>query len=287
MSDTKEGLIDQVTALMIEAGKTIILPSFNNLSPDDIATKSSDTDFVTIADREAEFWLIPRLEALLDGVIALGEETISDDPKSERQIQKHLAFVIDPIDGTRNFIQGSPHFCSMISLIDRGEPLVAWVYRPIDGDVIVAVAGEGAFHMMLDEDGELTDWEPISRAYERFHLSDMVGTGGIKGLTGQKKLAVRAQLRALAHRRLIGSAGCEAALIALGEHDFLMHSKTTAWDHTPVDLIAREVGALSLSLPKGRAFSPTCDDALLVAPDQESWLLLAHHIWDEVIEIAV
>ena len=118
MSDTKEGLIDQVTALMIEAGKTIILPSFNNLSPDDIATKSSDTDFVTIADREAEFWLIPRLEALLDGVIALGEETISDDPKSERQIQKHLAFVIDPIDGTRNFIQGSPHFCSMISLID-------------------------------------------------------------------------------------------------------------------------------------------------------------------------
>ena len=286
MSDTQMGLIDQVTALMIEAGKTIILPSFNNLSPEDIATKSSDTDFVTIADREAEFWLIPRLEALIENAIALGEETISDNPKAERQIQKNLAFVIDPIDGTRNYVQGSPHFCSMISLIDKGEPLICWVYRPIDGDVIVAVSGEGAYHMMLDEEGHLTDWEPVRRSYDRFTLGDMVGTGGIKGLTGQKKLAVRAQLRALPHRRLIGSAGCEAALIALGEHDFLMHSKTTAWDHTPVDLIAREVGALSLSLPKGQAFSPTCDDAILIAPDQQSWLLLANHIWDDVIEIA-
>lgn len=284
MSDTQMGLIDQVAALMIEAGRSIIMPSFNNLSPDDIATKSSDTDFVTIADREAEFWLIPRLEELLEGAIALGEETISDDPKAERQIQKHLAFVIDPIDGTRNFIQGSPHFCSMVSLIDKGEPLIAWVYRPIDGDMIVAVAGEGAFHMMLDEAGQITDWEPIMRSFDRLTLSDMIGTGGIKGLNGAKKLAVRAQLRALPHRRLIGSAGCEAAMIALGEHDYLMHSKTTAWDHTPVDLIAREVGALSLSLPKGRAFSPTCDDAILVAPDKQAWLLLANHIWDDMVE---
>ena len=285
MSDTQMGLIDQVAALMIEAGRTIIMPSFNNLSPNDIATKSSDSDFVTIADREAEFWLIPRLEALLEGAIALGEETISDDPKAERQIQKHLAFVIDPIDGTRNFIQGSPHFCSMVSLIDKGEPLIAWVYRPIDGDMIVAVAGEGAFHMMLDEEGHITDWEPVMRSFDRVTLSDMIGTGGIKGLNGAKKLAVRAQLRALPHRRLIGSAGCEAAMIALGEHDYLMHSKTTAWDHTPVDLIAREVGALSLSLPKARAFSPTCDDAILVAPDKQAWLLLANHIWDDLVEM--
>ena len=285
MSDTQMGLIDQVAALMIEAGRSIIMPSFNNLSPDDIATKSSDTDFVTIADREAEFWLIPRLEGLLEGAIALGEETISDDPKAERQIQKHLAFVIDPIDGTRNFIQGSPHFCSMVSLIDKGEPLIAWVYRPIDGDMIVAVAGEGAFHMMLDEAGQITDWEPVMRSFDRVTLSDMIGTGGIKGLNGAKKLAVRAQLRALPHRRLIGSAGCEAAMIALGEHDYLMHSKTTAWDHTPVDLIAREVGALSLSLPKARAFSPTYDDAILVAPDKQTWLLLANHIWDDLVEM--
>lgn len=283
MSDTQTGLIDSVTALMIEAGRTIIMPLYNNLSPEDVATKSSDTDFVTIADREAEFWLIPRLAALLDDVFVVGEESISDEPHLASKIARSLSFVIDPIDGTRNFVNGSPHFCSMISLIDHGTPLIAWVYRPIDRDVIVAVADEGVYQMMLDEEEGLTDWEPVSRSFSRHSLAEMVGTGGIKGLSGARRDEVRGQLRALSHRRLIGSAGCEAALMALGEHDFLMHAKTTAWDHTPVDLIARESGMTSASLPTGLGFSPSCDDAILVAPDDESWLRLAHHIWPDPV----
>ena len=105
MSDTQTGLIDSVTALMIEAGRTIIMPLYNNLSPEDVATKSSDTDFVTIADREAEFWLMPRLAALLDDVFVVGEESISDEPHLASKIARSLSFVIDPIDGTRNYVQ--------------------------------------------------------------------------------------------------------------------------------------------------------------------------------------
>ena len=287
MSDSENGLIDDVARLMIAAGQDIILPLYQNLTADDIATKSSDSDYVTIADRDAEFWLMPRLEALLKDtgrdVLVVGEESISDTPRLAKKIGTSLAFVIDPIDGTRNFVNGSPHFCSMISLIDHGEPLIAWIYRPIDGDVLVAVADEGVYHMLLEEGREMTEWEPVTRGFHRFSLSDMIGTGGIKGLNGQKRDEVRGQLRALANRRLIGSAGCEAALIALGEHDFLMHSKTTAWDHTPVDLMAREVGAISLSLPTAAAFSPTCDNALLIAPDEDSWHKLATHIWPDLI----
>ena len=66
MSNNDYGLIDHVSALMIEASETLIMPLYQNLSADDIATKSSDTDLVTIADREAEFWLLPRLSMLLD-----------------------------------------------------------------------------------------------------------------------------------------------------------------------------------------------------------------------------
>lgn len=283
MSDDQIGLVDAVASLMVEAAQTIILPLFNNLSDEDIATKSSDSDFVTVADRDAEFWLIPKLEPLLADAIAIGEESISDDPKLGKKISNSLSFVIDPIDGTRNFINGSHHFCSMISLIDCGEPLISWIYRPIDNDIVVAVAGEGVFHMLLSEDAQLTDWEPVHRTFERFQLSDMIGTGGIKGLSGERKLQVRNQLRALAHRRLIGSAGCEAVLLALGEHDFLMHAKTTAWDHTPVDLIANEIGLFSASLPTANAYSPLCDDAILVAPDKDSWLALANHIWPDPV----
>ena len=151
MSDQEMGLIDQVAALMVEAGQTIIMPLFDNLAPEDVATKSSDTDFVTIADREAEFWLIPRLEALLDDVFVVGEESISDNPSLAKKIGNGLSFVIDPIDGTRNFVNGSRHFCSMISLIDQNQPLVAWVYRPLDQDILVAVHDEGVHHMKLDD----------------------------------------------------------------------------------------------------------------------------------------
>ena len=114
MSDDQIGLVDAVASLMVEAAQTIILPLFNNLSNEDIATKSSDSDFVTVADRNAEFWLIPQLEPLLADAIAIGEESISDNPKLSKKLSNSLSFVIDPIDVTRNFINGSHHFCSMI-----------------------------------------------------------------------------------------------------------------------------------------------------------------------------
>ena len=279
MTMNETGLIDEVAHLMAEASATIIKPLYQNLSPDDVATKSSDTDFVTVADREAEFWLMPRLEALLPDAIALGEESISDDPAAEKQLRHNLAFVIDPIDGTRNFVNGTPHFCSMISLIDKGEPLISWVLRPVDNDMFVAVADEGVFHSDIEE-GE---WQLLPPVMRRTQLGDMIGTGGIKGLSGQVRDEVRQQLRALPGRRLIGSAGCEAIMLATGAHDFLMHAKTTAWDHTPVDLFAREAGLVSAHMPSGDGYSPFNAEALLVAPDETAWHQLANHIWTDPV----
>lgn len=279
MTMNETGLIDEVAQLMAEASATIIKPLYQNLSPDDVATKSSDTDFVTVADREAEFWLMPRLEALLTDAIALGEESISDDPAAEKQLRHNLAFVIDPIDGTRNFVNGTPHFCSMISLIDKGEPLISWVLRPVDNDMFVAVADEGVFHSDIEE-GE---WQLLPPVMRRTQLGDMIGTGGIKGLSGHVRDEVRQQLRALPGRRLIGSAGCEAIMLATGAHDFLMHAKTTAWDHTPVDLFAREAGLVSAHMPSGDGYSPFNAEALLVAPDETAWHQLANHIWTDPV----
>jgi len=283
MSETQDGLIDQVAYLMRSACDKFIMPYHENLKDDEVATKTSDTDFVTIADREAEFWLIPELSKLLDDVLVVGEESISDDPSLVKKIGKNLCFVIDPIDGTRNFVHGSPHFCSMVSLIDKGEPLIAWVLRPLEQDIIVAVADEGNYYTSYDDDGHFDDWQPLIRQSERVALQNLVGTGGLVGLSGQQREAVRAQLRALPHRQLIGSAGCEAVMMALGEHDFLMHARTTAWDHTPVDLLARGAGMVSASLPTGYSYSPLSAEALLVAPTEDSWFQLANHIWHEPV----
>ena len=111
-------------------------------------------------------------------------------------------------------------FAQWFSLIDKGEPLIAWVMRPIEQDIIVAVADEGNYYASFDDDGNFGDWQPLLRQSERVELQNMVGTGGLVGLSGQQREAVRAQLRALPHRQLIGSAGCEAVMMALGEHDY-------------------------------------------------------------------
>ena len=283
MSDTQDGLIDQVARLMRSACDQFIMPYHENLSQDEVATKSSDTDFVTIADRHAEFWLIPELSKLLDDVLVVGEESISDVPSLAKKIGKNLSFVIDPIDGTRNFVQGSPHFCSMVSLIDKGEPLIAWILRPLEQDIIVSVADEGNFYTHFEDDGDVAEWQPLIRQYAREDMQDMVGTGGLVGLSGSQRDAVRSQLRALPHRRLIGSAGCEAVMMAMGEHDYLMHARTTAWDHTPVDLLARGADMMSATLPYSLPFSPLSQEALLVAPSKDSWFKLANHIWHEPV----
>ena len=120
-------------------------------------------------------------------------------------------------------------------------------------------------------------------AARRTQLNDMIGTGGIKGLSGHVRDEVRQQLRALPGRRLIGSAGCEAIMLATGAHDFLMHAKTTAWDHTPVDLFAREAGLVSAHMPSGEGYSPFNAEALLVAPDEAAWHQLANHIWTDPV----
>ena len=111
-----------------------------------------DTDFVTVADREAEFLAdAPQPEALCQRRLPWGKNPSLMTTAAEKQLRHKLAFVIDPIDGTRNFVNGTPHFCSMISLIDKGEPLISWILRPVDDDIFVAVADEGVFHSDLEE----------------------------------------------------------------------------------------------------------------------------------------
>ena len=78
----------------------------------------------------------------------------------------------------------------------------------------------------------------------------------------------------------------EAVMMAMGEHDYLMHARTTPWDHTPVDLLARGAHMVSASLPNAYAFSPLSPEAILVAPTKESWFQLANHIWHEPVSKA-
>lgn len=104
----------EVAGLLKQASETLIMPRWRALDDADIATKTSETDLVTIADREAEIFLSPHLEALLAGSFALGEEACSEQGDILNRAEDEWVWTIDPVDGTKNFVKGTRQFCSMV-----------------------------------------------------------------------------------------------------------------------------------------------------------------------------
>ena len=224
-----------VADLLREGADRFILPRFQNLSSREIATKSSRTDYVTIADQETEAWLIPRLLEAQPGFV-IGEEAAAMSPRIRNQIPDGYSWTIDPLDGTKNFIRGKPAFCSMIALLWNGQPIECWIWQPLVKILFYASDYCGAFR--IDEISE-TRLRIEGRPFE---VDLMCGSGNSLGLEDAKKDLLQERLLGLADRRFPGSAGIQACLIANGEEDYLIHGNSTPWDHAPVDLLCRMAG---------------------------------------------
>ena len=91
-----------VADLLRQAADRFILPRFQNLQSQDIATKTSDTDFVTVADQQAEAWLAPKLSVLQPGFV-IGEEAASLTPAIRDHIPHEYDRTIDTQDGTNKY----------------------------------------------------------------------------------------------------------------------------------------------------------------------------------------
>ena len=101
----------QIRDLLRRTAKTEIMPRFQNLSAQDVSTKSRDDDLVTKADLASEAMITAELQNLFPHAVVVGEEVISKQPFLRTQMADHeICFVIDPIDGTWNFANGIPLF---------------------------------------------------------------------------------------------------------------------------------------------------------------------------------
>jgi histidinol-phosphatase len=102
------------------------------------ATLKPDRSPVTVADREAEQAIGERLRRDFPEHGLLGEETGASGPAGAR-------FIVDPIDGTRNFVRGIPFWATLIALEEGGEVTAGVVYQPVSGDLHVCRRGAGAY----------------------------------------------------------------------------------------------------------------------------------------------
>ena len=101
---------------------------------------------MTVADHEAEVLLTEALHAAHPDAVVLGEEAFAGDPTLlERYVAAEHSFTVDPVDGTKNFVHGSPDHAVMVSESRAGEVVRAWIYQPQHRLAYVAERGAGAF----------------------------------------------------------------------------------------------------------------------------------------------
>lgn len=261
-----------IADLLRESAEKFVLPRFQNLKPKDVTTKSSTTDFVTIADQQSEAWLTSQLLALQLGKV-IGEEATSIKLSTRENIPCGYCWTVDPLDGTKNFVRGQPGFCSMVALLWNGKPVEAWIWQPLNKILFYASEEKGAFRISSDAEVRLAlQRRPIN-------VDLMRGSGNAMGLIEPKKTVLQKRLKNLIGRKFHGSAGIQACLIASGKEDFLFHGNSTPWDHAPVDLLCREAGGHAAMIDNGERFHASMSAPFMAASSYKGWRSLEKVLW--------
>lgn len=235
-----------------KAAAAEIMPRFRQLAEHEIAHKSGPHDLVTDADRMAELYLTETLGALLPGSVVVGEEAVHDNPASYEAIHGDApVWIVDPVDGTRQFVRGEPGFGTLVALARHGEVLASWTYAPALDRLATAVRGRGAF----------LDGEPLRSGSPTPGRDLEVATSHPDYTTDEQKHALLTLRTEGIRTRPCGSAGLEYLAVARGELDATAFSWEAAWDHAAGILLVEEAGGAHLTRA-GEPFRITGGNAL-------------------------
>ena len=196
-------------------------------------------NFVSAADRKAEQTIVTELTRARPGYSFLTEETgvIAGTDHTNR-------WIVDPLDGTTNFLHGIPLFAVSIGLEREGQLVAGVIYNPILNELYVAERGQGAF---------LNDRR--LRVASRRRLADAVIATGMPNVGGAGHAASLAEIGVLmkttAGIRRNGSTAMDLAWVASGRLDGYWQHALSPWDIAAGVLIVREAGGL-VSGPTGK-----------------------------------
>ncbi|WAU84126.1 fructose-bisphosphatase class II [Streptomyces sp. Qhu-G9] len=216
-----------------------IMPRFRQLAAHEVDQKSGPHDLVTDADRKAEEYLTEVLVKMLPGSVVVGEEAVHANPMTYEALQGEApVWIVDPVDGTRQFVHGDPGFCTLVALARGGVLLASWTYAPVRDQLAVAVRGRGA----------LLDGEPLRAGAPAPGRDLEVATSHPDYTTDDQKRALLGLRTEGVSPRPCGSAGLEYLAVARGELDATAFSWEAAWDHAAGLLLVEEAGGAHLTL---------------------------------------
>ena len=239
--------IAAIAAIVREAGALALAERAEGLTID---TKGWQ-DFVTQADQAVERLLRAKLTALLPGSEFLGEE-------DGGAVEADWLWVVDPIDGTTNYIRGFPHWCVSVALLKAGAPHLGIVYAPALDWFYTAEAGKGA-----TRNGKALWRRPVE---PRQAMVDL-GTSRRQTPTVFSTMITALREQGIQYR-VTGSAALGLAMAASGEVDGFWEGHLWPWDVLAGQLIAQEAGCYAGEFLEGQAMS-NGNAALVAAPGVE------------------
>ncbi|WP_222564135.1 inositol monophosphatase family protein [Novilysobacter antarcticus] len=220
--------------LMVKAARSagnVLLRHMHKLDALNVVEKDR-MDFASEVDDLAEKEIIKEFRRATPDYAILGEEGGLLAPKSGTA---RSTWVIDPLDGTSNYLRGIPHFCVSIALVENGEPVHGVIFDPLRNELFTASRGSGA---------TLND--------KRIRVADRKNLDGAMVLTGfppRERKRASAQLKSLdtlfteiQDIRISGSAALDLAYVACGRADAYFEAGIKPWDIAAGALMVREAG---------------------------------------------
>ena len=220
-------MLDKIISIVISAGDIILEAQHIK---DHVESKQGQANFVTKYDVEVQEFLYRKLSEVLPEASFMGEE---DDVKNH-QINKGYCFIIDPIDGTTNFIFDYKHSCISVALMLEGEIILGVVYNPYLKELFTAEKGKGAYlngSQLLVKELALEDGV-ASIGTAPYYREKADETFRIARLVYNKALDLRRS----------GSAALDICYVAAGRIVLYYELLLSPWDYAAGSLILIEAG---------------------------------------------
>ncbi len=223
--------------LAVQAGEVTRDP------PRSAATRKPDDTVVTQTDHAIQEQAVAAIVAQFPDHAIVAEESDHAVGCLDRTAARFV-WVIDPLDGTRNYAAGMPCYATSIAVLDRGEPIVGVVYEHNLRRLYSARLGGGAY----------CDAQAIRAVDSAVYHDHLVGVPSSKDDFAVAILRAWAQTKGLVFRSL-GSAAMHLALVACGAMSATLSVQTKIWDIAAGALLVREAGG-RITTPAGDALTP-------------------------------
>lgn len=216
--------------VMVKAARlagNVLLRNINKLEALNVVQKGR-MDYASEVDADAEKVIVKELKRAYPEYGIFGEE-------GGIQSVNRMMWVIDPLDGTSNYLRGFPHYCVSIALVENGEPIDAVIFDPLRNELFTASKGNGA--VLNDRRLRVSD------------RKDLEGTMIHTGFAPRERSRASTQLKTVdtllvqaEDVRRTGSAALDLAYVACGRADAYFEAGVKAWDIAAGVLLVREAG---------------------------------------------